>query len=193
MLSSNKFVSVRHEIASDRSNTSGAVAALVRKKYHNNVSAKHIVELYKVHFKENPEWHHSGFYTKTTSFGDIYTMGRTWFISYEITDYILEHYEELEKEFDGYVKQQEKELQSEVMGFYYIWEEDLDHPIRKGKRNLPTGEYYKCKVLHSYKGLLRDAPKFFTPCKTEEEFKRIIASEGKKYLGYDEPRIVEFM
>lgn len=169
----------------------GAVAAMIRERYKNKVTTKHIVELFQIHFHAKPEWHYSGFFKTKTSRGAIKVMGRTWLFTDEEANYLLEHYEELEAEYRLSVEMEEKRLQSEVYGFYYEWKEDEEHP-KRDRYGRPKDEYYRCKVLHPYKGLLKDAPRNFTECQTEEQYKRVVAADGKKYLGYSSPSLGDF-
>ena len=62
----NKVVSERHYIASQTNLTAGQAAKYISKSVNRKISAKDVRSLYKIYFKCEMEWHHSGFYQGET-------------------------------------------------------------------------------------------------------------------------------
>ena len=177
---SGKYTSVRHELAKvDGKLTAGEAAKKVSKALKIKVSAKELKEAFTLIFARQPEWHHSGFYKAA---GRKSTMGRTFFFTEEQCDKLVESWATVA------VKKAEKEAQIQVkretvvFGFYYQWQSDYGGNYGK-KRNF--------KVLFAYKGSALSIPSNFTSC-SEESYMKAKELEGKKYFGWDEPKISEF-
>ena len=71
-----------------------------------------------------------------------------------------------------------------VFGFYYIWEYNYEGNYGK-KRTF--------KVLQTYEGIKRNTPKNFTEVTERDLFEKIKTYVGKKYFGWSEPTITEFI
>jgi hypothetical protein len=177
-----KCVSERHYYASQSKLTAGEAARLLSRKTGSKMLAKDVKGLYLTHFGHEPEWHHSGFYQGAGG----RTMGRTFFLSEEEVDVLAENYVAITKKMADDILRKENEerrkRETVVMGFYYTWESDY------GGR---YGRKQNYKVLHSYEGNELHMPDDFTPCDAET-FEKVKAKEGKRYYGWDEPKIQEF-
>lgn len=166
-----KCQSNRHALASlDASKcTVGEFAQRMRKKHKIKISAKDVKAIYQHLFSAAPEWHHAGFKPKSVGGG----MAVTYFIK-------SEEFEAMELGVIG----REKIIANPVktIGFYFTWDSDYSGNYGK-KRNF--------KVLSVYAGTEFDKPRNFTPCNESEfEFAKLLA--GKKYLGWDEPKLADF-
>ena len=176
----NKCVSERHVYASSRKMTAGNAAKKLTKLVGSKVLAADIKELYLMYYHREAEWHHSGFYND----GSGKTMGRTFFISEEEVQELAEHYADLAQQRADAISRKEAEekrqRQTKVMGFYWTWDYDYNH----GKRR-------NYKVLQAYEGDELHCPNHFTPCNAAT-LKRIKTVVGRKYYGWDEPKLGEF-
>lgn len=179
---SSKCVSERHVYASRNKLTAGDAAKRMTKALGTKVLAKDVKELYVTHFGREAEWHHSGFYQG----GSGRTMGRTFFLSEEEVQALIDNYAALvQKRADNILRQEaEKKRQREtvVTGFYYTW--DYDYGGNHGKRRT-------FKVLQAYEGDELHCPKNFTACNAAT-LKRVKTVVGRKYYGWDEPKLEEF-
>lgn len=178
----NKCVSERHIYASSCKLTAGSAAKKLTKLVGCKVLAADIKEFYQMHFHREAEWHHSGFYHGDSG----KTMGRTFFISDEEVQELAEHYAELAQQRAEAIacKESEKKRQREtkLMGFYWTW--DYDYSGNHGKKR-------NHKVLHAYEGDELNQPDHFTPCNAAT-LKRVKTVVGRKYYGWDEPKLEEF-
>lgn len=173
-----KYTSVRHAKAKENGKlTSGEASKTLRKK-GLKISAKELVEVYKLLFGTEPEWHHAGFYKNAGRS----TMGRTFFFTERQINEIESRIGEIEILREEKRKEEERKANSVITGFYYIW--DHDYSGRYGKKR-------NYKVLKAYKGSELKTPKNFTSC-NESQFRRVLENEGKNYYGWDEPTINEF-
>jgi hypothetical protein len=177
-----KCVSERHIYASSRKLTAGNAAKQLTKLVGRKVLAADIKEFYQMHFHHEAEWHHSGFYRG----GSGKTMGRTFFISDEEVQELAEHYTELVQQRADTIARREAEekrqRETRVMGFYWTW--DYDYSGNHGKKR-------NHKVLHAYEGDELNQPNHFTPCNAAT-LKRVKTVVGRKYYGWDEPKLEEF-
>ena len=178
----NKCVSERHIYASSRKLTAGNAAKQLTKLVGRKVLAADIKEFYQMHFHREAEWHHSGFYRGDSG----KTMGRTFFISDEEVQELAEHYTELAQQRADTIARREAEekrkRETKVMGFYWTW--DYDYSGNHGKKR-------NHKVLQVYEGDELHKPNHFTPCNAAT-LKRIKTVVGRKYYGWDEPKLGEF-
>jgi hypothetical protein len=174
-----KYVSNRHAIAKESGKlTAGEAAKILSKILNIKISAKELVAGYKLINGCEPEWHHAGFYKGNHGS----TMGRTFFFTNEQIEALAPRWPEIE------IKQKEIEIKLQVAietmikGFYYSW--DYDYSGRYGKK-------VNYKVLAIYEGNEIGKPRNFTTC-TDVEFEQAKSKAGKKYYGWDEPKISEF-
>ena len=178
----NKCVSERHIYASSRKLTAGEAAKKLTKLVGSKVLAADIKELYQMYYHCEAEWHHSGFYKGNSG----RTMGRTFFISDEEVQELAEHYAELAQQRADTAARKEAEekrqRETKVMGFYWTW--DYDYSGNHGKKR-------NHKVLQAYEGDELHQPDHFTPCNAAT-LKRIKTVVGRKYYGWDEPKLEEF-
>lgn len=178
----NKCVSERHIYASSRKLTAGNAAKQLTKLVGRKVLAADIKEFYQMHFHREAEWHHSGFYRGDSG----KTMGRTFFISDEEVQELAEHYTELVQQRADTIARREAEekrqRETKVMGFYWTW--DYDYSGNHGKKR-------NHKVLHAYEGDELNQPDHFTPCNAAT-LTRVKTVVGRKYYGWDEPKLEEF-
>ena len=79
------------------------------------------------------EWHHSGFYKGATG----KTMGRTYFISLDETQDIIDNFDTLYP----VLEEQKKSAEEDVCAFYWTWE-------NQGSSRRPRW----CKALKTYEG-----------------------------------------
>lgn len=175
---SSKYVSERHAIASQSKLTAGEAAKVLKKK-GIVISAKELFNAFKLLKGYEPEWHHSGFYKGTKGS----TMGRTFFFKDLEIEEIAERFNEIELKKNEIKAIEEKKKETIVCGFYYDW--DYDYSGRYGKKT-------SFKVLHVYNGNELGIPKNFTKC-TFEQFQEISKFIGKKYYGWSEPVIADFV
>lgn len=176
-----KYTSVRHERAKiDGKLTAGEAAKFISKELKQKISAKELVAAYKLLNGCEPEWHHAGFYKLP---GKKSTMGRTFFFNDDNIQDMIDRWSELD--FKTAAIKAEEKLKSEIMiwGFYYNWDYDYSGAYGK-KRNH--------KVLHTFFGSELNKPKNFVAL-SEEQFNVAVSKEGKKYYGWDEPTIFEFI
>lgn len=179
---SSKCVSERHIYASRNKMTAGDAAKRMTKALGTKVLAKDVKELYIAHYGREAEWHHSGFYKD----GGGKTMGRTFFLSEEEVQTLIDNYASLyQKRADNILHQEAEEKrqrETNVAGFYYTW--DYDYRGNYGRKRT-------FKVLHTYEGSEHGKPKNFTACDASL-LPAIKAKEGKQYFGWDEPSVAEF-
>ena len=179
----NKCVSERHYHASLVKMTVGEAAKYITKKVGRKVLAKDVKDLYLTHYGQTPEWHHSGFYKG----GKGRTMGRTFFLSEDEAQTLVDNYQTLVQKLASRLAKQsvEETRQRETVttGFYWTWGSDYGGSYGKKR---------KFKVLHAYEGNELSIPSSnFTPCDASL-LPAIKANEGKKYFGWDEPKLEEF-
>lgn len=167
-----KVVSERHYVASLTMLTAGHAAKIISKAVSTKVSAKEVKELYRLHYGCGMEWHHSGFYQGATG----QTMGRTYFISPEETQEIIENFSTL------YIKLDKKKRCDEevIYAFYWEWKN-----IRS-KRNPQWS-----KVLKTYYGVRASLPKNSTECDLNT-YLAAKNAEGRVYSGWSKPLISDF-
>lgn len=177
---SNKVVSERHHYASQVKMTAGEAAKQLSKTLGVKISAKEIVEMYKILHGRDPEWHHSGFYKAN---GKKSTMGRTFFFDESQVSDLADKQEEIKAK--KLQKEEAERIKREtiVQGFYFYWSHDYSG-YRGKKRNY--------KVLGTYSGSEAEKPSNFTAT-SPEVFEKAKASEGRKYYGWDEPLQSEFI
>ncbi len=179
---SSKCVSERHVYASQRKLTAGEAAKLLTKKVGAKVLAREVKELYITHYGIEPEWHHSGFYRGANG----NAMGRTFFLSEDEVRTLADNYVAIVRKHADDVFRKEAELhrqvEATVMGFYWTWNYDYGGPYRKKR-------YFK--VLHAYEGNELCRPRNFTPC-SADVLERVKVADGRKYFGWDEPKVEEF-
>ena len=179
---SSKCVSERHIYASRNKLTAGDAAKRMGKALGTKVLAKDVKELYQLQYNREAEWHHSGFYQG----GSGRTMGRTFFVSEEEVQSLIDNYATLvQKRADNILRKEaeEKRQRETVMtGFYWTW--DYDYKGSYGRKRT-------FKVLHAYEGSEHGKPKNFTACDASL-LAAIKAAEGKQYFGWDEPSAAEF-
>lgn len=179
----NKCVSERHYAASQVKMTAGEAAKSIAKRVGKKVLAKEVKCLYLAHYGREPEWHHSGFYEGAAG----RTMGRTFFLSEEEVQAIADNYAVLVQKCADEQLRRDAELQrkreARVTGFYWTW--DYDYGGRYGRKQT-------FKVLHTYEGDELHQPAHFTAC-SPELLTAVKAKEGKRYYGWDEPSIDEFI
>lgn len=179
---SNKCVSERHIYASQRKLTAGEAAKLFTKMTGIKMLAKEIKELYIAHYGDEPEWHHSGFYRGNNG----RTMGRTFFLSEEEVQTLAGNYAAIiQKRAETIARKEAEEKrkrETKVMGFYWTW--DYDYSGNHGKKR-------NHKVLQAYEGDELHCPDHFTPCNAAT-LKRIKTVVGRKYYGWDDPKLEEF-
>ena len=168
----NKVVSERHYFASQTNLTAGHAAKLITKAVNKKISAKDVKQLYMIYFRNEMEWHHSGFYKGATG----KTMGRTYFISSDETQDIIDNFGTLYP----VLEEQKKSAEEDVYAFYWTWE-------NQGSKRRP----HWGKVLKTYEGKISCLPKNSTVCerKVYEVAKK---AEGRIYTGWSEPKISEF-
>ena len=176
-------MSERHVYASRNKHTAGEAAKLISKKLGVKVLAAEVKSLYLTHYGYDPEWHHSGFYRGSNG----KTMGRTFFLSDEEVQAIVDNYNAIiQKRAEDLHRKEEAEhrkRETKVTGFYYTW--DSNYGGRYGRKQ-------NFKVLHAYEGDELNKPSSnFTSC-DPSLMPAIKAAEGRKYFGWDEPRIEEF-
>lgn len=116
---SNKFVSERHHFASQTKFTAGEAAKLLRKK-GLKISAKELVEAFRVLFNCDPEWHHAGFFKNQGKS----TMGRTFFFSESQISVIESRFSELDQIKESLKIEKELKSQNIIVGFFFIWDHD---------------------------------------------------------------------
>lgn len=177
-----KAVSERHFYASQRKMTAGAAAKKMTETTGRKILAKDVKELYKALYGRQAEWHHSGFYRGNNG----RTMGRTFFISDEELAELIGHYDEItarqQEQAAQEAQEQARRQATIVQGFYYTWQHDYGG--RYGRKRT-------FKVLHVYSGSEAGAPDNFTPCPASI-MDKVRAADGRKYYGWDEPRLGEF-
>ena len=173
-----KYTSERHEIAKQSGKLTAGEAAKMLRKSGFEISAKELVEAYKLINGYEPEWHHAGFYSGSNGS----TMGRTFFF----TETQIEQLKPRLPEVESIKSKKEAEMQikreNTVKGFYFAWDYDYGGNYGK-KRNF--------KVLKVYEGSELARPKNFTTL-SDEEFEVAKTKAGKKYFGWDEPSKSEF-
>ena len=179
---SDKCVSERHMYASRNKMTAGDAAKKMTKALGTKVLAKDVKELYQMQYHREAEWHHSGFYQG----GNGRTMGRTFFVSEEEVQTLIDNYAVLvQKRADEILRQETEEKRQRdnvVTGFYWTW--DYDYGGKYGRKRT-------FKVLHAYEGNELGMPTNFTSCDASL-MPAVKAAEGRKYFGWDEPSITEF-
>lgn len=175
---SSKVVSERHFYASREKLTAGEAAKSLGKMLDAKVSAKEIVEAFKLLNGLEPEWHHSGFYKGLHGS----TMGRTYFFTENQVENLAYNWFEVSKLKDQKEAEIQKQKENIITGFYYTWK--CDYSGRYGKK-------VNYKVLHAYEGSELNQPRNFTAC-TPGELLSVKLKEGKIYRGWDEPLPSEF-
>lgn len=118
------------------------------------------------------EWHHSGFYKGATG----KTMGRTYFISLDETQDIIDNFDTLYP----VLEEQKKSAEEDVCAFYWTWE-------NQGSSRRPRW----CKALKTYEGKRACLPKNSTVCE-RNVYEVAKKAEGRIYTGWSEPNISEF-
>ena len=118
------------------------------------------------------EWHHSGFYKGTT--GE--TMGRTYFISPDETQDIIDNFDTLYP----VLEEQKQSTEENVFAFFWTWK-------NQGSKRRPRW----CKVLKTYEGKRSSLPKNSTVCE-KKVYDMAKKAEGRVYTGWNEPTISEF-
>lgn len=167
-----KVVSERHYRASQVKFTAGQAAKFITKAVNKKLSAKDVRSLFKLKFKCDMEWHHSGFYKGTSG----QTMGRTYFISPNDMQQLVTEFGILYP----LLEEHKNKANKNVYAFYWEWE------------NAGTGKRPRwCKVLKTYEGKKSDLPKNSTECK-KEIYEVAKKAEGCIYKGWDAPDISEF-
>ena len=169
---SNKMVSERHYFASKINYTAGQAAKILTRAVNKKLSAKDVKLLFKLKFGYDMEWHHSGFYQSTTG----QTMGRTYFISPDKTNRLIEEFDTLLP----LLEKQKKCAEEYVYAFYWIWD-------NSGRRRTSRWN----KVLKTYEGKRSELPKNATECE-REVYETAKKAEGRVYTGWDVPDISEF-
>lgn len=129
----NKVVSERHYIASQTNLTAEQAAKFITKAVKKNISAKEVRLLYEIYFKCDMEWHHSGFYKGSTG----NTIGRTYFISPDETQDIIDNFDKLYP----VLEEQKKSAEENMYAFYWTWK-------NQGSKRRPRW----VKVLNTYEG-----------------------------------------
>lgn len=179
---SNKCVSERHVYASRNKLTAGDAAKKMTRALGTKVLTKDVKELYQTHYNREAEWHHSGFYHG----GSGRTMGRTFFLSEEEVQTLIDNYATLvQKRADNILRQETEEKrqrETKVTGFYWTW--DYDYGGKYGRKRT-------FKVLHAYEGSELNKPKNFTACNAAL-LPAVKAADGRQYFGWDEPSVAEF-
>ena len=175
---SGKKVSERHEIASQTKKTAGQ-AATILKKNGLNLSAKQLVDLYQLFYGYYPEWHHSGFYKKAGRS----TMGKTYFFKDEEIEKFIKDWPKIQLKQEEKRKEAELQRKTKVKGYYYVW--DHDYNGRYGKKQ-------NFKVLRIYEGSEAGKPSNFTAVKGKKQLDIVKSYNGKKYYGWDEPKLSDF-
>ena len=168
----NKVVSERHYFASQTNLTAGHAAKLITKAVNKKISAKDVKQLYMIYFRNEMEWHHSGFYKGATG----KTMGRTYFISSDETQDIIDNFGTLYP----VLEEQKKSAEEDVYAFYWTWE-------NQGSKRRP----HWGKVLKPYEGKRSCLPKNSTVCE-RNVYEVAKKAEGRIYTGWSEPKISEF-
>lgn len=168
----NKVVSERHYFASQTNLTAGHAAKLITKAVKKKISAKDVKQLYMIYFHNDMEWHHSGFYKGATG----KTMGRTYFISLDETQDIIDNFDTLYP----VLEEQKKSAEEDVCAFYWTWE-------NQGSSRRPRW----CKALKTYEGKRACLPKNSTVCE-RNVYEVAKKAEGRIYTGWSEPNISEF-
>ncbi len=168
----NKVVSERHYIASQTMLTAGESAKLITKAVGTKVSVKDLKLLYELHNGSHMEWHHSGFFSSTSG----RTMGRTYFISPDETQSIIDNFDTLFPILEEHKKSEEEV----VCAFYWIWK-------NQGSNRRPRW----CKVLKTYEGKKSCLPKNSTVCE-RNVYEVAKKAEGRIYTGWNEPSMSEF-
>ena len=176
---SGKYVSENHYIASKSKLTAGEAVKVILKKTKIKILAKELPKLYYQQFNNPMEWHHSGFYSSNQKGKQ---MGRTYFISEKELEQIIDNINELLSIIC--LSEKPKIDTTNVFGFYYIWVYDYEGNYGK-KRTF--------KILQTYEGIKRYAPKNFTEVTERDLFEKINTCVGKKYFGWSEPTIAEFI
>lgn len=174
---SNSYVSENHYYASQEKFTAGEAAKKL-KKLKIKVSAKEVVEAFKLIEGREPEWHHSGFYKGAHGS----TMGRTFFFTEEQINGLAENWQKVAEKKAEIEAEVKRKCETIVKGFYFVW--DHDYSGRYGKK-------VNFKVLKTYEGSELGLPKNFTEL-TPGEFLSAKLIEGKEYRGWDEPAKSEF-
>ncbi len=173
-----KYTSERHEAALRNGKYTAGQASQKLRKSGVKIYAKELVEAFKVLHGREPEWHHSGFYKKSSGA----TMGRTFFFS----ESQLEELETRMPEVKLLLKEIEAEelakAETKIQGFYWVWESDYLGRYGK-KRNY--------KVLKIYEGNELNKPKNFVSC-NNRIFENVKEKEGTQYFGWDEPKLHQF-
>jgi hypothetical protein len=173
-----KYTSVRHERAKISGKLTAGEAAKELRSRGIKVSAKELVEVFRLLNGYDPEWHHAGFYKVDKKS----TMGRTFFFTSEQIDEIEERFPEVEGIKVKEEAERKAKEENKIKGFYYSW--DYDYNGRNGKKR-------NYKVLGIYEGSELNAPRNF--CSLEDAaFERARTQEGKKYFGWDEPNWRDF-
>ena len=167
-----KVVSEHHYIASLTNLSAGQAAKYISKAVKKNISAKDVRLLYEIYFECDMEWHHSGFYKGTTG----KTMGRTYFISPDETQDIIDNFDTLYP----VLEEQKKSTEEKVFAFFWTWK-------NQGSKRRPRW----CKVLKTYEGKRSSLPKNSTVCE-RKVYDMAKKAEGRVYTGWNEPTISEF-
>jgi hypothetical protein len=176
---STKVVSERHFIASQTKLTAGEAAKKLSKLLKFKISAKEIIAGYKNLNGRDPEWHHSGFYKSAKGS----TMGRTFFFDENDIQFLSENWVIIESIENEHKTEIERKKLIIVFGFYYAW--DYNYSGNYGKK-------VNFKVLKTFTGSVLNTPRNFTAC-DENVYELAKTKEGKKYFGWDEPKISDFI
>ena len=168
-----KVVSERHFLASQTELTAGEAAKLITKAVGIKVLAKDLKILYELQFKDEMEWHHSGFFSGTSK----RTMGRTYFISPKDTQVIIDNFSTLYPS----LKDSKAKADENVYAFYWEW-------FNCGSKRRQRWS----KRLSVYTGKRTNLPKNSTECDIYV-YQAAKMAEGRIYSGWDEPTISEFM
>ena len=174
-----KYTSVRHEKAKLSGKiTAGEAAKILSKSLNIKVSAKEIVNAFKLLNGTEPEWHHAGFYKGSTGS----TMGRTFFFSNDEINHLAGNWNKVNELFEKQANDIKIKEETTVQGFYYEW--DYNYSGRYGKK-------VNFKILKTFQGSELSKPRNFTPC-NDSQFENAKSKENKKYYGWDEPELSEF-
>ena len=174
-----KYVSENHYIASKSKLTAGEAVKVIFKKTKIKILAKELPKLYYQQFNDSMEWHHSGFYSSNQKGKQ---MGKTYFISEKELAQIIDNINELLSIIS--LSEKPKIDTTNVFGFYYVWGNDYGGNYGK-KRAF--------KILQTYEGIKGNTPKNFTEVTERDLFEKINTCVGKKYFGWSEPTITEFI
>ena len=168
------YTSVRHAMASrDADKLTGGAAATILRKQGHKITARELVDAYRVLIGGYPEWHHSGFKPGGG-------MGRTYFYRRAEVDRMGELLPsmaaKMEQRAEVARQEEQRKATTTVQGFFFTWEEERGN----------YGKIRKVKRLDVYAGPEAGQPRNFTPC-DDTTMEKARAAVGRIYRGWDEP------